>query len=48
MKKSLFRISDVLELCTAYILLFSKFAFKLCKDYGFGFLYFKSIFEKFY
>ena len=31
-----------------YVLLFSKFAFQLCKDYGFGFLYFKSIFEKFY
>ncbi len=45
MKKSLFRISDVLELCTAYmLLLFSKFAFRLCKDYGFGFLYSKGIF----
>ena len=31
-----------------YVLLFSKFAFQLCKDYGFGFLYFKGIFEKFY
>jgi hypothetical protein len=31
-----------------YFLLFSQFAFGLCKDFGFGCLYSKGFFEKFY
>lgn len=47
MKKSLFRLTDLLELCLAYSFAFSKPAYGLCKDFGFGCLHPKGFLKNF-